>query len=61
MPAVRFMRKSRTIESQHGADLSRVGRNDNERKRERERVRKRGWEAREKGLLDGMYRKRRKE
>lgn len=28
MPAVRFMRKSRAIESQHGADLSRVGRND---------------------------------
>lgn len=34
MPAVRFMRKSRTIESQHGADLSRVGRNDNARERE---------------------------
>lgn len=35
MPAVRFMRKSRTIESQHGADLSRVGRNDNAREREK--------------------------
>lgn len=28
MPAVRFMRKSRAIESQHDSDLSRVGRND---------------------------------
>lgn len=34
MPAIRFMRKNRAIESQHGADLSRVGRNDNVRGRE---------------------------
>lgn len=58
MPAVRFTRKSRTIESQHGADLSRVGRNDDAREREREGG---GWEERQEGLLDGMYRERRKE
>lgn len=48
MPAVRFMRKSRAIESQHGADLSRVGRNDDGDERE-----KRGAGE----LLDGMDRK----
>lgn len=34
MPAVRFMRKNRAIESQHGSDLSRVGRNDTAKGRE---------------------------
>lgn len=44
------MRKNRAIESQHGADLSRVGRNDNVRRRDE-------------GLLNEMDRKekRRKE
>ena len=39
------MRKSRTIESQHGADLSRVGRNNNTREREKDR--EKGGEERE--------------
>lgn len=47
MPAVRFMRKSRAIESQHGSDLSRVGRNDTAKER-------RG-EVRDEELLDGEW------
>lgn len=56
MPAVRFMRKNRAIESQHGADLSRVGRNDNAKGRDEVLLNEMDWKKKKRKAKQDGYR-----